>query len=189
MGLVTIKATDPLDSYLRNWALFIDTPPVGNWGKQQGLISTQKKSGSTWSQSVPISDGKHKVYFIVSLTDATLGTYSGTAIFDNAVFSFAGVDNDSVAVFDIDVKNGKASRVGGVNSTTTDLVPPGVTGVTNTWQEKAKEAFRKMTHPKEWTKKQKGALMMIGGLAFILIVVAWLVKTKRIRIPGRRGGY
>lgn len=117
MVQVAITARNPTDGTTRVWGLSVDSIPSGNWLKDSTIVKTDKKTGELWNTNLAIPDGMHKVFFIISQTPG-LGTYSGEALFDTAGFNFNGVDNDSIVSFDVNVKNGKATRSTGVPATT-----------------------------------------------------------------------
>jgi hypothetical protein len=103
---------NPEDGFSRSWGLGIDTIPTGNWLKDPAIIKQNgMKSGETWKFNFTLVDGKHTIYFIISQTPGLLGSYQGTAMFgDKAEFSFLGVNNDSVAAFEINVTGGTFVR-------------------------------------------------------------------------------
>ena len=118
MVQAAITARNPGDGTARVWGLSVDKIPSGNWLKDPTIVKSSKKTGELWNLNLQIPDGMHKLYFIVSLTPNTNGTYAGEAIFDQAGFNFQGVDNDSLVSFDVNVKGGKATRATGVPATT-----------------------------------------------------------------------
>jgi hypothetical protein len=120
-----INARNPLDGNLRIWGLGIDKIPSGNWLKDGSIIKSERHQGDRWDFDVALSEGKHTLYFIVSVTDPTKGAYNGEALFGNAGFTFAGVDNDSVAQMEVVVKGDSVKRADGRDSKTTDIETTG----------------------------------------------------------------
>lgn len=117
MVQVAITARNPTDGTTRIWGLSVDEIPSGNWLKNSTIVKSDKKTGDLWNTNLQIPDGMHKIYFIISQTPGPT-TYAGEALFDTAGFNFSGVDNDSIVAFDVNVKNGKATRATGVPATT-----------------------------------------------------------------------
>lgn len=159
-----ITARNPNDSMIRVWGLGIDKLPVGNWLKDPSIVKVNKRSGELWETDLPLSDGKHVLYFIISQTDPPLGGYTGEALFDGpapkdgAGFNFNNIDNDTIAEFPVTIKSGKATRDGSATSTTQE-VPENRPGVTTKVRNVLSGIKTKVT---DANKKQ---LAMYGGIA------------------------
>lgn len=125
MVLTAITAVNPEDTFSRTWGLGIDVIPTGNWLKDPSIIKQPAmKSGETWKFDFNLVDGKHTVYFIISQTPGALGTYQGEANFgDKARFTFVGVDNDSVAAFEMNVAGKKFFKVSSGSSDPVQDIP------------------------------------------------------------------
>lgn len=178
-----ITARNPLDNGLRSWGLSIDQPPTGNWLKDESVIKSQQLSNSLWSRALAIPDGRHTLYFIVSTSQVENGTYSGEALFDTAGFSFEGVDNDSVAAFDINVKMGKATRASASSRIgPTDLPTEGVV------KAKFRGLIQSIKDMRHWNKQQTmkaiASLIAVG----VVVVVVYIV-VKRMKLNGFRRGF
>jgi hypothetical protein len=100
MVKAAITARNPSDSQTRFWGLGIDRVPRGNWIKDDAIIKSSRHQGDPWVFDLPIPDGKHTLYFIVSQTDLSIPGYNGEALFDKAGFTIQGVDNDTINSFE-----------------------------------------------------------------------------------------
>lgn len=113
MVKVAIQATNPSDSSIRTWGLAVDNPPEGNWTKNNMIYQAQKQSGDLWQFDLPLTDGKHTLYFIVSQPPSMPEKYSGEILLDNTSFGFSDVDDDTISPMDINVSGGKVTRATG----------------------------------------------------------------------------
>lgn len=183
MVSASITARDQLDNGLRIWGLAIDTPPTGNWLKDASVIKASKNSGDLWSTVLAIPDGRHTLYLIISTTQASNGTYSGEALFDTAGFSFEGVDNDSVAAFDVNVKGGKATR-----ASSSSRIGPTDVNTESPYRRKLLGLYQSIKDMRHWNKSQTakfvGSLVAVGTI----LVVGYIVY-KRMRMNGFRRGF
>jgi hypothetical protein len=123
MVKASITARNQADSSIRFWGLGVDKIPRGNWAKDEGIIKSSRHQGDPWIFDVPIPDGDHILYFVVSQTDNSIPGYSGEALFDEAGYNFTGVDNDTIAEFPVIVKNGLAKRKGASSQSKLDDIP------------------------------------------------------------------
>jgi hypothetical protein len=124
---------NPEDNFSRTWGLGIDNVPTDNWLKDPSIIKQSGiKSGEKWEFNFQLTDGKHVVYFIISQTPGALGSYAGEAIFgDKARFTFVGVDNDSVAAFEVNVRGGNFTKTGKSNQAPVTDIPTKGTFIPN----------------------------------------------------------
>ncbi len=101
--VIAVQANDAQDFAYRVWALYIDLPPGayvggGQWAAGPPAASETHVSGDTMSTSFPFPSGSHTLYFVVSATDPTLGSYSGTITVNGTVYNFSGVNANKPAV-------------------------------------------------------------------------------------------
>lgn len=176
-----ITARNEADNSIRQWGIGIDTIPTGNWLKDESVIKSTKRSGDLWNVDIPLSNGKHTLYFIISQPNSLdLGTYTGEALFDIAGFNFVGVDNDSVAAFAVEVSDGKAKRASGTPATTdpTDLEDGGrLSRILNF----LKNPLAKI----EWDRKTWLKAGLVTGVSVGAVVSAAYILPK-VRNRGRR---
>lgn len=104
MVKVIVKATDAQDNYKRDWLIKVDQVPVApDWHKDGD--TEVHGSGDTMSKDLTLTDGDHKVYFVVSQDGGpSFGSYSGSISFDDKSATFNGVNDVSPAGFKISVK-------------------------------------------------------------------------------------
>lgn len=149
-----VKASDPTDSFKRDWLIIADQVPIApDWTKNAD--TEIHGSGDVMSRDLTLTDGKHKVYFVVSQSGGvTYGKYSGDIQFDTKSAHFDGVDEYSPVGFNLDVKDNA-------------VVSESSTAAASSTTDKA-TAFVK----KYWKQIAGGAagLSIIGGL------VAWKGK-------------
>jgi hypothetical protein len=171
---VAITARNANDNAVRAWGLGIDKIPTGNWLKDDSVIKSNQKSGDLWKRSLDLSDGDHTLYLIISQTPGQLGTYMGEALFDAAGYNFAGVDNDSVAAFEMKVSKGKATRKGGVPATTgpTDIPTTG----TSFLQGKFGGLGRLGANIKAWNKDSWIKVGYVSGGLAVTVVLFFVGK-------------
>jgi hypothetical protein len=179
MVKVAITATDPKDSSNRIWGLAIDSPPEGNWTKNAMIYQAVKQSGQLWNFDLPLSDGKHTLYFIVSAPNGK-ALYDGEALFDEAGFTFDNVDNDSIAPFNINVVKGKASKATGFGTITSPLENPGTKsfdGVGRFLKSGASKLKGLSTMNRDTAVKVGGAVAAVVVLVIISILgLKWAKK-------------
>lgn len=180
MVQVAITARNPLDSAIRIWGVGIDKVPTGNWTKDESVVKATKRSGELWNSNLQLADGKHKLYFIISQTVLSNGTYQGEALFDTAGFNFQGVDNDSLAIFDVTVKGGKASRTSGTSATTkpTDVqTEPTKTGFTSKASAQLAGIKNKLYSVKLWNRMDwVKAIVVTVAIVGAGFGIYWIVK-------------
>lgn len=116
-----IDARNPRDNALRYWGISVDQIPRGNWVKDKAVISAAKDQNKPWIVDVPVSDGKHIIYFVVSQPNGELGGYDGQIAFGGESYNFEDVDTDTVFGFEVDVKNGKVKSEGKGSTIETEL--------------------------------------------------------------------
>jgi hypothetical protein len=177
MASAMINARNPLDSGLRIWGLGIDKIPSGNWLKDESIIKSDRHQGDQWDFDVALSNGKHTLYFIVSVTDPTKGAYSGEALFGKAGFTFAGVDNDSVAQMDVVVKGDSVTRADGKDSKTTDIDTTDSSSKFNGF----KKFGTKIASIKDLSRDTWIKIAAIGGAIGGGVIVAYLVLGRKKR--------
>lgn len=169
-----ITARSPGDNSLRTWGVSIDTKPSGNWRKDDSVITSERHSGDLWNVDLPIADGKHTVYFIVSDTDPQSGGYDGSGILDQAAFNFKGIDNDTISAWPIVVKDGVAKS--GQPSTQATSQDIETEGGTDRFQ-----AIRKLGNRlRNLTKEQKDKIAIGGGIA-TAVTISGIVIYKAVK--------
>lgn len=180
---VAITARNPNDNSIRAWGLSIDKIPTGNWLKDDSVIKTNKKSGELWKTNIDVPDGDHTVYLIISQTPGDLGTYDGEALFDQAGYNFAGVDNDSVAAFDMSVSKGKAKRN---KSTPATTGPTDIPGESSPFKSKLGSLSRVATKIKAWERDTWIKAGIVGAVSAVSILVIAVVAKRLKNGNGRR---
>ena len=99
---VSVTATDNADPTLRDWAVWVDTPPGayqggGQWSATPVLYG-QETSGGTLSGNIPLAPGSHTLYFAPSATSQdAVGAYSGSLVVNGASYGFQNVTADNPA--------------------------------------------------------------------------------------------
>lgn len=130
----SIVANNVKDPFARRWLLSVDNVPAPNWPLTANFDGSSfienRVQGQLMTKELNLPDGKHIVYFAVSVPNASeWGTYSGGIQMDDVAGEFNGVDVDSVAAFEITVKGNKAVKR--VNSTNTEVADSKISKVTN----------------------------------------------------------
>lgn len=156
-----INAQNPRDNALRFWGIGIDEIPRGNWVKDESVIHSTKSSGESWVSNVPLADGKHVLYFVVSQPNGPLGGYSGEIALGSTSFEFDSVDTDTVFAFEVDVKDGKVkTSTKGSNLETEE----GGNGSNSRWNIFS-QAGKKFSGMKTWMQQnQRKTIIIFAGI-------------------------
>lgn len=163
----SIVARSPGDNSLRTWGISIDKVPTGNWRRDDSIIKSERHSGDEWVLDIPVPDGDHKLYYIVSDTSRESGGYAGEVLLDTAGFNFTGIDNDTISEWPIKVKNGVATRGQPSSQATSEDIE-----TTSNRFGSLRELGNRI---KNMTRQQKQKTVTYGGIAVAIPVAAYVI--------------
>jgi hypothetical protein len=157
---IRVVANNEKDPFDRRWVVTIDKLPPLNWPLSANFDGTSfvetHSQGELMQTSLSLPNGKHVVYFAVSVPNGSeWGTYSGGVQMDGVSGEFTGIDVDTVAAFEIEVKDNKVTKR--VNQQATEL------GETD---QKAKAFFVKAKD-----KIVDNAKLVVGATAVGVVVI------------------
>jgi hypothetical protein len=169
MVKIGVVANNERDSFERRWLIVVDKLPPLNWSLSANFDGVSFVEAHTQGQlmqtQLNLPDGKHTIYFAVSVPDSgEWGTYSGGIQMDGVSGEFTGIDVDTVAAFEIEVKDNVAVKR--VNQSGIDIDPNDVSE-DNIFMKKFKE-FRR------FTMKNAKATVAVSATAFVVIVAGYI---------------
>jgi hypothetical protein len=120
-----------------------------------------------------LPNGKHVIYFATSCpADGSYGTYSGGVQMDGIGGEFSSVDVDTVAAFEIEVKDNKAIKR--VNQASQDII-----GTSGPGSNKVKVVANKI---KAYAQKNtKWLIVAVGASGAVGVTAYFLAKRQRSR--------
>lgn len=175
MPKFTVAANNDRDPFKRRWLLSVDNLPPANWplvSNFDGVSFIENHTqGELMSVNLNLPNGKHTVYFATSApASGQYGTYSGGIQMDGIAGEFNSVDIDTVAAFEIEVKDNKAVKR--LNQAAQDI-PGAVTGKKMSAALNRVKAFT--------TKNSKWLIVGVGAAAGITTLTYFLMKRRNGR--------
>lgn len=172
-----VVANNPKDPFNRRWLVSVDNQPPVEWplvANFDGVSFIETHSqGEVMNLSLNLPNGKHVVYVAISApASGEWGTYSGGVQMDGVTGEFSNVDVDTVASFEIDVKDNKAVKR--VNQVEQELNP-----MTNTRMSAVSRGFSKLRAGISKHRWLAATIVGVGGLVTVVVVFLVLRKKRR----------